>query len=57
MLDGEINEGDSFTFESLKLTVKKADERRIDRIEVEVLPKEEEDDDEEFRLFERKKEE
>lgn len=56
MLDGEINEGDSFTFENLKITVKKADDKRIEKIEVEELPKPEEEDDE-FRLFERKKEE
>lgn len=53
MLEGEIEEGDSFTFENLIFTVKKADEKRIERISVEVLPFEEEED--EFRLFERKK--
>lgn len=57
MLDGEASEGDSFTFENLVITVKKADEKRIERIEVEVLPIQEEDEGEEFRLFERKKEE
>ena len=55
MLEGEIEEGDSFTFQNLIFTVKKADEKRIERISVEVLPIEEKDDDDEFKLFERKK--
>lgn len=56
MLDGEINEGDSFTFENLRITVKKADEKRIEKIAVEELPKAEDDEDEdEFKLFDRKK--
>ena len=57
MLDGEINEGDSFTFENLRFTVKKADEKRIEKVEVEELPKPEEDDEDEFKLFDRKKDE
>lgn len=57
MLEGEIDEGDSFTFENLIFTIKKADEKRIERISVEVLPFEEDDDEDEFRLFERKKDE
>ena len=57
MLDGEINEGDSFVFENLKITVKKADDKRIEKIEVEELPKPEEDEEDEFRLFDRKREE
>ena len=57
MLDGEINEGDSFVFENLKITVKKADDKRIEKIEVEELPKPEEDEEDEFRLFERKRDE
>ena len=44
MLDGEVDEGDSFTFENLKITVKKAEEHRIERIEVEKLPEEEEEE-------------
>ena len=44
MLDGEVNEGDSFTFENLKITVKKAEEYRVERIEVEKLPEEEEEE-------------
>lgn len=55
MLDGEMNEGDSFTFENLRITVKKADDRRIEKVEVEELPKPDEDDDDEFRFFDRKK--
>lgn len=42
MLDGEANEGDSFTFENLKITVKKAEEHRIERISVEKLPEKDE---------------
>lgn len=38
MLDGEAEEGDSFTFENLLITVKKADGVRIERISVEELP-------------------
>ena len=45
MLDGEVNEGDSFTFENLKITVKKAEEYRVERIEVEKLPEEEEEEE------------
>lgn len=45
MLDGEIEEGASFTFENLLITVKEADEKRIERISVEVLSRD--DDDEE----------
>ena len=56
MLEGEIEEGDSFTFENLIFTVKKADEKRIERISVELLPVKDDDDEDEFRLFERKKE-
>ncbi len=56
MLEGEIEEGDSFTFENLIFTVKKADEKRIEKIAVELLPVEDEEDEDEFRLFERKKE-
>ena len=57
MLDGEINEGDSFPFENLRFTFKKADEKRIEKVEVEELPKPEEDDEDEFKLFDRKKDE
>ena len=45
MLDGEVNEGDSFTFENLRITVKKAEEYRVERIEVEKLPEEEEEEE------------
>ena len=45
MLDGEVDEGDSFTFENLRITVKKAEEHRVERIEVEKLPEEEEEEE------------
>ena len=45
MLDGEVDEGDSFTFENLRITVKKAEEYRVERIEVEKLPEEEEEEE------------
>lgn len=48
MLDGEANEGDDFTFENLHITVKKADGVRIERILVEELPVEEDDEQEEL---------
>ena len=35
MLDGEVNEGDSFKFENLIFTVKEADGFRIERLTVE----------------------
>lgn len=43
MLDGEVNEGDSFKFENLVITVKKADEYRIEKIAVEKLSEETEE--------------
>lgn len=47
MLDGEPQEDDTFTFENLKLTVKKTDGRRIERVSVEMTePEEEQDTDE-----------
>ena len=45
MLDGEVNEGDSFTFENLRITVKKAEEHRVERIEVEKLPEQDEEEE------------
>ena len=45
MLDGEVSEGDSFTFENLKITVKEAEEHRVERIEVEKLPEEDEEEE------------
>lgn len=44
MLDGEAEEGDSFTFENLKITILSADGIRIERISVEELPIEEDDE-------------
>ena len=41
MLEGNANEGDEFIYENLKITVKEADEHRVDRISVEILPKKE----------------
>lgn len=37
MLDGEAEEGDSFTFENLVLTVKKTDGKRIEKISIEEI--------------------
>ena len=45
MLDGEVDEGDSFTFENLRITVKKAEEHRVERIEVEKLPEQDEEEE------------
>ncbi len=44
MLDGEPQEDDTFNFENLKLTVKKTDGRRIERISVEITESEEDED-------------
>ncbi len=46
MLDGEIEEDATFTFENLLITVKEADEKRIERISVEVLSSADVDDEE-----------
>ena len=48
MLEGEIEEGDSFTFGSFVFTILKADEKRIEKIAVEVLPAEEDQEEEEL---------
>lgn len=45
MLDGEAEEGDSFRFENLNITVKKTDGRRIEKILVEELLVEDEEDE------------
>lgn len=37
MLDGDAGENDSFVFENLKITVKKAEEHRVERVSVEKL--------------------
>lgn len=47
MLDGEADEGDSFTFENLRITVKEADEKRIGKISVEIIPNSDDTADEE----------
>jgi len=44
MLDGEGKEGDCFTYENLKITIKKSDEKRIERVLVEELEIEDEDE-------------
>lgn len=41
MLDGEANEGDTFKFENLKITVGEVDGYRVERVYVEKLPEEE----------------
>lgn len=43
MLEGEVSEGDTFTFENLEITVLKVDGFRIERIGVHELPIEEEE--------------
>jgi CBS domain containing-hemolysin-like protein len=43
MLEGEVNEGDNFTFENLEITVLKVDGYRIERIGVHELPIQEEE--------------
>jgi CBS domain containing-hemolysin-like protein len=43
MLEGEVSEGDTFTFENLEITVLKVDGFRIERIGVHELPVEEEE--------------
>jgi CBS domain containing-hemolysin-like protein len=45
MLDGEYEENDSFRFENLNITVIDADEKRIEKIAVEVLEPEEKEED------------
>ena len=44
MLDGDVEEGDNFQFENLVITVLKVDGYRIERIAVEELPIEDEED-------------
>lgn len=46
MLEGDVHEGDEFTFETLKITVLEADEKRIERIAVEEIEIEDETIDE-----------
>lgn len=46
MLNGEAEEDDEFVFENLKLTIKKTDGRRIERITVEIIEVEESEDEE-----------
>ncbi len=46
-LEGEVEEGDTFDYEELRITVLQFDERRIEKISVEILPDTEEDNEEE----------
>ena len=46
MLDGEVEDEDSFRFQNLIITVKKTDGRRIEKVTVEVLPIEESETEE-----------
>ena len=45
MLEGEGEEGDSFIYKNLRLTIKEGDEKRIEKVLVEELPLEEEDEE------------
>ena len=47
MLDGEAEENDTFTFENLKITVVEADEKRVEKIGIEVLQIEETENNDE----------
>jgi len=44
MLEGETNKGNSFVYENLKITVNESDEKRVDKVSVELLPIEHEDE-------------
>ncbi len=44
LLEGDVKEGSTVEFENLKLTVTECDEKRVDRISVEVLPEPEEEE-------------
>lgn len=45
MLNGEVNEGDSFTYENLTITVKEVDGYRVERILIEETEDEEEEEE------------
>ena len=47
MLDGEVEEGVEFTFENLVITVLKVDGIRIEKIGVEIIPCDDEDQEDE----------
>lgn len=47
MLEGEPEEDDEFIFENIKLTIKKTDGRRIERVSAEIIEIEEDEEDEE----------
>lgn len=46
MLDGDIEEGDSFRYENLVITVKEIGDKRIERVEVEELPPSDDEEEE-----------
>lgn len=46
-LEGEVEEGDTFDYEELRITVLEFDERRIEKIAVEILPEPDDDEEEE----------
>ena len=46
-LEGEVEEGDTFDYEELRITVLEFDERRIEKIAVEILPEPDDDGEEE----------
>ena len=45
MLDGEADEGDTFTYENLRITVVDSDDKRVEKIGVEIIEIEEKEDD------------
>ena len=45
-LEGEADEGSTFDYEDLRITVLEFDERRIEKISVEILPESDEDEEE-----------
>jgi len=46
MLEGDVHEGDEFIFRNLKITVLESDEKRIERISVEEIEIEDQEDEE-----------
>ncbi len=46
-LEGEVSEGDTFDYEDLRITILDCDERRVEKISVEILPEPEDSEEEE----------
>lgn len=46
MLDGEVEEGDVFRYENLVITVLEADDKRVERVQVEEFEREDDEEDE-----------